>query len=176
MHEKITGAAAKVPFGVQFIENATDRQLPAPYTTGMIRLPDTTLITDRENASGHIAEGNGTGTMTDLNKYIRSLMQGRNVLKPATVTQMQNSEGPAKPPEGNRYSLGCTHIEGLGYGHNGATVGYLSMMAYDPATDVSVVVLLPYWDLTSKARSDLCLKAQGKAGLAARAELGYPAK
>lgn len=174
MHEKITGAAAKVPLGVRFIESATDRQLPAPYTTGMIRLPDTTLITDRENASGHIAEGNGT--MTDLNKYIRSLMQGRNVLTPETVTLMQNREGPAKPPDGNRYSLGCSHIEGLGYGHNGATVGYLSMMAYDPATDVSVVVLLPYWDLTSKVRFDLCLKALGKAGLAARAVLGYPAK
>ncbi|WP_300598451.1 serine hydrolase domain-containing protein [Niabella sp.] len=176
LHEKITGVSANVPLGVRFIENAMDQQLPAPYITGMIRLPDTTIITDRENASGHIAEGNGTGSMTDLNKYIRSLMQGRNVLKPQTVALMQNSEGPARPPEGNRYALGCSHIEGLGYGHNGATVGYLSMMAYDPATDVSVVVLLPYWNLTSKERFDFCLKALSKAGLAARSALGYPGK
>ncbi|SDD25058.1 serine hydrolase domain-containing protein [Niabella drilacis] len=174
MHEKITGVAAKIPLGVRFIESAADKQLPAPYLTGMIRLPDTTIITDQENASGHIAEGNGIGTMTDLNRYIRSLMQGRNVLKPETVTLMQNSEGPAKPTDGSRYSLGCSHIEGLGYGHNGATVGYLSMMAYDPAADVSVVVLLPYWDLTSKTRFEGCLRALSKAGRAARSVLGYP--
>ncbi|WP_169540161.1 serine hydrolase domain-containing protein [Niabella aurantiaca] len=176
MHEKITGTSAKVPLGVRFIENATDQQLPAPYITGMIRFPDHTEITDKENASGHVAEGNGTGTMADLNQYIRSLMQGRNVLKPETVALMQNSEGPAKPPGGNRYALGCSYVGGLGYGHNGATVGYLSMMVYDPAANVSVVVLLPYWDLGSPDRFAQCLNTLARAGLAARRALGYPGK
>jgi|GEM_PF-5995262 len=62
--------------------------------------PDVRFI---ENPSGHVAGGNGTCTMTDLNKYIRNRMQGRNVLTPETVTLIQNSEGPAKPKDGSRY-------------------------------------------------------------------------
>ncbi|MCD2423271.1 hypothetical protein LQ567_10910 [Niabella pedocola] len=46
------------------------------------------------------------------------------------------------------------------------------MMAYDPVADISVIFLLPYRDLSSKDRFELCLKALARAGLAARIALG----
>lgn len=180
MYDKITGPKAKVPLDIHFVQLATDQQLPEPYVTGMIRLPDSLSITDRENASGHVAEGNGIGTMHDLNKYIRTLMKGKNVLTQQSVALMQTAKGLAPPPAGGNhdYALGCFHMPGLGYGHNGATEGYLSLMLYDPETDVSVIVMLPYWDFTNMASTEnssfaQCLDALQKAGMAAKTALGY---
>jgi D-alanyl-D-alanine carboxypeptidase len=176
VHNKITGATAKVPLAVRFIEDANDQQLPLPYVTGMIRTATNTEITDKENASGNIAEGNGIGCMADLNLYVRSLMKGENVLGSVYVKTMQTTIGPATKPENNNYALGCFYLKNLGYGHNGATTGYLSLMVYDPATDISVIVLLPCWDLSGPGTFEKCLHALNNAGLAARTALGYPGK
>lgn len=173
MYDKITGPTSPLPLNVHFIENATDQQLPSPYTTGMIHYTSHTEVTDKENASGHVAEGNGVGNMSDLNQYIRSLMKGRNVLKAESIDLMKNSIGPATKPENNNYALGCFHLDNLGYGHNGATAGYLSLMVYDPDTDVSVIVLLPYWNLSGDETFTKCLYALNNAGLSARTALGY---
>jgi D-alanyl-D-alanine carboxypeptidase len=37
-------------------------------------------------------------------------------------------------------------MSGLGYGHTGANQGYLSLMAYDPAADVTTIVYFNIWD------------------------------
>lgn len=47
---------------------------------------------------------------------------------------------------GHTYGLGMCQVSGLGYGHNGAHEGYLSVMAYDPATGVSTVAYCNFWD------------------------------
>ncbi len=176
VQERITGSGAKVPLAVRFVQDAMEQQLPAPYVTGMIRYTDHIEIMDKENASGNVAEGNGIGCMADLNLFIRSLVKGQNVLQPAAVELMKNSVGPATKPENNNYALGCFHLDRLGYGHNGATTGYLSLMVYDPDTDISVIVLLPCWDLSGPETFTQCLKALNNAGLAARTALGYPGK
>lgn len=173
LKDKIHGAGSKVPLNLYFVENATDQQLPSPYITGMIQYPTNTVITDKINASPHVAEGNGVGTMAMLNRYIRTLMKGENVLNKASVTLMQTAEGPANTPQ-THYALGCSRHPVLGYGHNGATEGYLSTMMYDPVTNVSVIVVIPYWDLTDGSTSlNKCLQALVKAGLAGREALGY---
>jgi D-alanyl-D-alanine carboxypeptidase len=174
LKDKIYGASSKVPLNLHFVDQATDQQLPSPYITGLIQNPTNTVITDLINASAHVAEGNGVGTMAQLNRYIRTMMKGENVLTKNTVTMMQTNKGVANTPE-QQYGLGCTHNETLGYGHNGATEGYLSTMMYDPKTDVSLVVLIPYWDLSDdKTSLGKCLQALVNTGITGRQAIGYP--
>jgi D-alanyl-D-alanine carboxypeptidase len=177
MQDKVTGATARVPLGIRFPELATDQQLAAPYVTGKILEPGGIVTTtDQVNASAHVAEGNGCGNMADMNRFIRTTMKGSNLLTPASVQLMQHETGPATYNELN-YALGCNHLSNLGYGHNGATEGYLSMMYYDPITDVSVVVMLPFWDLRQgKTSLQLCINAMTNAAWDARSALGYPGR
>ena len=173
LKDKMYGASSKVPLNLHFVDQATDQQLPSPYVTGLIQEPTMTTITDKINASSHVAEGNGIGTMALLNRYIRTLMKGENVLTKNTVTLMQTNRGSANTPE-QQYGLGCSYNPILGYGHNGATEGYLSLMMYDPRNDVSVIVVIPYWDLTDGNNSlGKCLKALVNAGITGRQTIGY---
>lgn len=177
LHDKIYGPSAKVSLKLHFADQATDRQLAAPYITGLIRYPDKTVVTDLINASAHVAEGNGCGAMNELNQYIRTLMKGENILEQSSLNLMKTAKGPAPAPGNNDYALGCFHIKNLGYGHNGATQGYLSLMVYDPDTDISVIVLLPYWDLREGTESlKKCIMGIENAGWAAREALGYPGR
>jgi D-alanyl-D-alanine carboxypeptidase len=171
LKDKIYGAQSPVPLNLGFVWQATDMKLPEPYVKGMIISKDGIEIKDAVNASHHVAEGNGIGTMAGLNTYIRTLMKGKNVLTSETVTTMQNSKG---PQAGNPYALGCSYFTNIGYGHNGASSGYLNLVAYDPKTDVSIVMMTPMWDLTDGMNSLVrCLKTLSEAGWVAREKLGY---
>lgn len=174
LRDKVYGKSTKVPLDLHFAEDALDQQLPLPYVKGRIITGSGIEITDKVNMSQHVAEGNGIGTMQDLNKYIRSLMKAEHLLSKETIQLMQHTPG---PEPGNPYSLGCTLFTNLGYGHNGASNGYLNLVAYDPVTDVSIVVLLPLWDLSGGNDSFLkCLATLSEAGWAAREVLGYPGR
>ncbi|KMQ68121.1 hypothetical protein ACM39_09710 [Chryseobacterium sp. FH2] len=170
MYDQIVGSSAKVPLGIKFPELGTDQQLPVSYIRGFIKYVDHSEITDKKNASAHIAEGNGVGNMEMLTDYIRTLMKGENVLAYSTIQQMKNSKGAATT---NNYALGCSYFPGIGYGHNGATEGYLSLMTYDPDTDVSIIVLFPFWDLRSEVNFNKCIETLNITGLEAKKALGY---
>ena len=87
------------------------------------------------------------------------------------MSLMQKDVSVSKPS----YGLGCEYRENLGYGHNGARVGNLSLMAYNPDTAVSVVVELPLWDLTNDGVTFMpCYQAMYDAAYAALETLGYP--
>jgi D-alanyl-D-alanine carboxypeptidase len=172
LKDKIYGGESKIKLDFLFPEQASDKQLPSPYVKGMILNQDQIEIKDLENVSHHVAEGNGIGTMRDLNTYIRTLMRGENVLSRETVDLMQNSNIPGT---NNPYSLGCTYFSNIGYGHNGASNGYLNLVAYDKINDVSIVVMMPVWDLKDGMNSlSRCLKAMSEAGWAVRKKLGIP--
>lgn len=170
MYDKIVGPNSKKPLGIKFPELASDKQLPSPYVKGFIKYSDHDEVTDLKNASAHIAEGNGIGTMTMLTEYIRSVMKGDNVLYASSAELMRTNKGAATT---NGYGLGCSNFQGIGYGHNGATEGYLSMMAYDPKSDVSVIVLLPFWDLSSTSKFERCLNTLNTTAIEAKRTLGY---
>ena len=173
LNDYIIGPNAPVPLHVHFPDKGTDVSLPSPFVQGVVYNAGDIEHHIKDNVSAHVAEGNGYGTMNELNTYIRTLMKGKNVLKPATIELMQNDVS----AHNSTYGLGCTNNSNLGFGHNGAKVGYLSLMVYDPKTDVSVVVMLPVWDL--KQGMDSFLKtftALYDAGYAARVALGYPGK
>jgi D-alanyl-D-alanine carboxypeptidase len=40
------------------------------------------------------------------------------------------------------YGLGTTYVDGLGYGHNGAHAGYLTVMGYDIENDIAIVLFM----------------------------------
>ncbi|ANF50204.1 hypothetical protein A0O34_06610 [Chryseobacterium glaciei] len=170
MYDQIVGPGTKKPLGIKFPELASDKQLPSPYVKGFIKYANHNEITDQKNASAHIGEGNGVGTMVMLTDYIRSLMKGQNVLYASSAELMRTSKGAATT---SGYALGCSNFAGIGYGHNGATEGYLSLMTYDPTNDVSVIVLLPYWDLSSTANFTKCLNTLNVTGLEVKKVLGY---
>ncbi|RMZ61160.1 class A beta-lactamase-related serine hydrolase [Chryseobacterium nematophagum] len=174
MYDHIVGPSSKVPIGIRFPELASDKQLLTPYVKGLIKNDNTMEVTDLKNASPHIAEGNGVGTMLMLSSYIRSVMKGKNVLYPSSAELMRKSRGLATTVENRNYSLGCFYLPGVGYGHNGATEGYLSIMLYDPDTDFSVIVLLPFWDLSNNAQKfPQCINALNMTALEAKKTLGY---
>jgi D-alanyl-D-alanine carboxypeptidase len=111
--------------------------------------------------------------MAMLRTYIRSLITGGNVLSTASVNLMKNEVSPGSP----NYALGCTLFTNLGYGHTGATMGYFSCMFYDPQTGVSVVGMIPFWDLTNNGVNfEKPFYSMLDALWAARTVLGYAGK
>lgn len=146
MNDYLVGGSSPVPLGIRFPYLATDQQLPVPF------IPSTAYHENGEtisyvncNMSTDVSEGNGYGTMSMLNRYVRTLMTGSNILTPASVQMMQTDISPGS----TTYALGCAYQKNLGYGHTGSTHGYMSLMFYDPLTGVSVVGMLPVWDFTN---------------------------
>lgn len=174
MQDYIVGGSSPVPIDeIHFPVLATDNTMPDPHVTGAYLLPNGIQQFDNYNISAQVGEGNGYGTMNALNTYIRSLMKGENVLQPSTVQLMQTDN----TPYDSAYSLGCNYRINLGYGHNGARIGYLSLMAYDPVNDISIVAMVNMWDLRNGTTSFLLpFNAIYDAAYAARDALGYPGK
>lgn len=172
--DSITGPQTPVPIpGLHFPVLASDVAMPDPRLIGTELNPGRIEKFDRYNMSAQVGEGNAYGTMDDANTFIRSLMKGNNVLTRGTIQLMQKDFSPGDPT----YALGCTFRQNLGYGHNGARIGYLNLMAYDPDTDVSVVSQIPLWDLRNGLTSFLkCFNSIYDAAYAARTALGYPGK
>lgn len=170
MRDYIVGSTTPVPLAtLHFPDRADDRVLPSPRVEGLELLPGNVQQRYADyNMSAQVGEGNGYGTMADLHTYIRTLMKGQNVLTPGTVKRMQLDD------------LGSTFRPNLGYGKNGARIGNIAVIAYDPLTDVSLVAYLPLWDLTQgkegKESFDKCIGALYDAAYSARAALGYPGK
>ncbi len=176
LRDHIHGPGAPVTLRLGFPFLPGDRELPAPYVCGIIINRDGQMEEYcAENMSGHVAEGNGYGTMSDLNTHIRTLFKGQSVLGAQSIDLMINDVSPGTT--GYKYSLGTLHAPNLGYGHTGAIKGTMSFMAYDPQTDVSVIVLLPMWDESRGMDSFYQIyNTLFCAGWDARAALGYPGR
>lgn len=174
MTDYITGPGTLVPLSkIHFPVLATDVSMPYPHLTSTVLEPGGIEKYDTYNMTAQIGEGNGYGTMKDLHEYIRTLMKGQNVLTPATIQLMQKNVSAANPA----YGLGCDYVENLGYGHNGARLGFLNLMKYDPNHDVSVLVMIPLYDFRSGMTSfQTCYNALKEAAYGAREVLGYPGK
>lgn len=174
LYNYVVGGSAPVPLGTKFPCLATDNILPSPNVPGKVYFMDGSMTnTSVYNKSANVGEGNGYGTMTMLRTYIRSLIKGENILNSESLNLMKNEISPGSP----NYALGCTLFTNLGYGHTGATMGYFSCMFYDPLTGVSVVGMIPFWDLSNNGVNfykpfytmlDACWSA--------RSTLGYPGK
>ncbi|MEO8447887.1 MAG: serine hydrolase domain-containing protein [bacterium] len=171
IYSNITGAGTKVPLDIRFPYLATDTKLTVPYATGYLITPDSTAVYTNVNMSAHVGEGNGYATFSELNRYVRTMMKGENVLSAESISLMQNTVSDSN----KTYGLGCINIKSLGYGHNGCIKGYLSYMLYDPADDISVIIMMPENDYTDPGELGLIygLKALVNTGFASKRALGY---
>jgi D-alanyl-D-alanine carboxypeptidase len=172
LNDYLVDGSAPVPLGIRFPYLATDQQLPSPFVSSTAYMDTGTTITYTNcNMSPNVSEGNGYGTMSMLNQYLRSLMTGSNVLTPASVHLMKTDISPGS----TTYALGCAYQMNLGYGHAGSSHGYLSVMFYDPLTGVSVIGMLPVWDFSNGMTSYQYANIEMiRACYLARMVLGYP--
>lgn len=176
LRDYIVGPGTPVPLNLRFPVRADDTVMPSPYATGTERLPGKTILFGDYNMSAQVAEGNGYGSPASLNTFVRTLMQGRNVLAPETVKLLQTDVSATN----KTYALGCFFTPNLGFGHNGERCGTLSLAMYDPTTDVSVVAFVNLVDKTQGPNGDdsffKCFNALYGAAYGGRAALGYPGR
>lgn len=147
---------------------STETSIPAPFAVGysLDYIGSGKLVaTVSDNMSVNTAEGNLISTPEQLALWNRALLTGRAGLDDTTVGLMKCT---VPAGETSCYGLGFQLFPGLGYGHTGAHNGYMSVMLYDPANDVSLVLffsLLDYhamgvegrllFDIATQARSIL---------------------
>lgn len=116
----------------------SDRDLPSPFADGYSFEGGEVYETTRENMSGNTAEGNIITTPGDLANWARLLFSGQAGLNQETLAMMTDVQETGQ--HGGNYGLGCNYAEGLGYGHNGAHEGYLTLMQYNPENGVAIVI------------------------------------
>lgn len=100
--------------------------------------------------SPNVAEGTLITTPNDLGLFLRKLLSGQGVLNAHTVNTVMMNYLPTNGTTAGGYGCGLTYTNNLGYGHNGAHEGYLSQMAYDPATGFTVVTFTNGWNFKSE--------------------------
>jgi D-alanyl-D-alanine carboxypeptidase len=124
---------------------ATDQTLPPPFSPGYVFNNGVLMDLTAANMSAPIATGNLISTPADLARWVTRLIEGKAGPDAASVGEMMTTT-PQSHAAGSDYGLGLFPLPGLGYGHNGAFVGYLSLMMYDPTVDVALIVYFDVWD------------------------------
>ncbi len=153
--------------GTSFPSQGDEMTLPSPYATGYIFYGGKVYETTEDNMSQAVAEGNIITTPRDLATWITLLRSGNAGLAPGTVAMMSDVTQTGEFHVW--YGLGITYTEGLGYGHNGAHAGYMTVVRYDPDDEVTVMVfssLLNAEDVWGQGafKVELAQKARGIAG------------
>ncbi len=115
-----------------------DLQLPAPYAKGYTYIGGELFETTQDNMSPHVAEGNVITTADDLCKWGKLLYSGQAGVNNDLVAQMIDVKPTGE--EHKVYGLGTEYAEGLGFGHNGAHAGYMTVMRYDEKTNIAIVI------------------------------------
>jgi D-alanyl-D-alanine carboxypeptidase len=146
---------------------AADRSIPAPFNPGYLYKQGLFTDVTQDNMSMNIAEGNVISTSADLARWVRRLLTAQAGLNAASVNAMMTTT----PQSGGSYGLGIIFAGGLGYGHNGAHQGYLSLMVHDPAANVTTILYFNVWDSVNMATDQAALLV--KAARDARAAVGY---
>jgi D-alanyl-D-alanine carboxypeptidase len=144
-----------------------DQAIPSPFTPGYRYESGVMTDVTQSNMSVNIAEGNIISSPADLARWVRRLIRGEAGPDSASVDAMKTGT----PQSGGNYGLGIVHWSGLGYGHNGAHAGYLSLMVYDPAADVTTILYFNIWDVANLTTDQIQLVT--KAAMDARAAVGY---
>lgn len=131
--------------GTGLVEKGADQDLPEPFVRGYVWMKGTPTEVTRSNLSPHVAEGNIYSTPFDLATWCKKLLKGEAGLTKETVGMMM--KGMVRDMPNSEYGLGLVSFPATGYyGHGGAHEGYLTMMYYNPSTDVAYVIFTNVWD------------------------------
>jgi D-alanyl-D-alanine carboxypeptidase len=129
------------PLGLTDTFVAMDWKIPSPYVHGYVYSDEGGFkdVTDI-NQSSAFGAGDMVSTAGDLASWIEALYEGQ-VLNSSSTTEIMDvlATGDSSHPY---YGLGCMYTPGLGYGHNGGTLGYCSVMRYDTNDGVAIVTYI----------------------------------
>ncbi|MFA5769371.1 MAG: serine hydrolase domain-containing protein [Bacteroidales bacterium] len=162
--ERVTGLSYK-----EFLENrvlqpmgmynssmpdmGTDQVMPDPAVNGYILIDNQSDEITAFNMSPFVAEGNIVTTPDDLSRFLRKLLSGKGVLNYYTVNSLMMNCLSVGTLSAAGYGCGLEYTHNLGYGHSGATEGYLTFTAYDPAMDFTVLVYTNCWNMNDGMNS-----------------------
>ena len=129
------------PLGLNQTSYPTTPALPAPFSRGYFYQPNLGL---RDVTASNPAFAGGAGamisTLADLKVWGKALATGA-LLKPATqALRLQTNPLVQTPKITLSYGLGITDINGF-LGHDGAIVGYGSVVLYLPSRKATIVIL-----------------------------------
>lgn len=131
----------------------SDQEIPEPNAPGYVLYNDEVYNVTSSNISANVAEGNLITSPDDLSRFLSKLLSGQGVLNYNTVNSLMMNYLPTGGIGAGGYGCGLTYTNNLGYGHNGAHEGYLSIMAYDPEIDFTVVAFTNTWNLNEDMSS-----------------------
>lgn len=115
-----------------------DVEMRTPYINSYLYIKGEDKIeTSEDNMSVHVTEGNIVSSPKDITTWMRLLLTGNAGVNAANVALMKDMQ-PADAGHGV-YGLGLVFDEGLGYGHNGAHLSYISSLRYNPENDITVL-------------------------------------
>lgn len=126
----------------------SDRKLPKPFVDGYVWKDGMKEKVTISNISPQVAEGNIISTPIDLTNWCRKLLKGEAGLTKESIKAMKlgMSKGDGKLNE--LYGLGlASSLKNGYYGHSGAHEGYLTLMFYNPKTDISYVIFTNMWNV-----------------------------
>lgn len=110
------------------------------------------IETTKDNMSVHVSEGNIVSTPRDITRWMRLLLTGNAGVNAANVELMKEMK--VADSAHGVYGLGLVFDEGLGYGHNGAHISYISSLRYNPNNDITVLVSSTFIHINEDADSD----------------------
>ncbi len=121
---------------------ASDTRIADPFAVGHTLAGGLIYTVEEDNMSANVAEGNIISTPADLTRWIKLLISGTAGIEKQYIDMMMDCTPEAGAS--SCYGFGLEWREGLGYGHTGGHNGYLSIMAYDPANDVSSTLFFSF--------------------------------
>jgi D-alanyl-D-alanine carboxypeptidase len=129
------------PLGLNHTSYPTTAAIPAPFSRGYFYEPN---LGHRDVTASNPAFAGGAGamisTLGDLKVWAKALATGA-LLKPATQALRLKSHILVQTPKITlTYGLGITDVNGF-LGHDGAIVGYGSVMLYLPSRKATIVIL-----------------------------------
>ncbi|MDD2625085.1 MAG: serine hydrolase [Candidatus Riflebacteria bacterium] len=133
----------------------TDEMMPAPKVLGYNYFGGNSFDVPSGNMSWQVACGNLTTTAAELAQWGHLLYSGNAGIQKSHLNQMMNGK---TVTASTSYGLGCHIIDGLGYGHTGATEGYLSFMFHDPNLKATFVLYANVLNWDDPASQQICLK------------------
>lgn len=118
----------------------TDTRMNDPFVNSYLYVPGQPVeSTPEDNMSANLTEGDMISTPADITRWIDLLMTGKAGLTLQSVAQMQEME--VADVSHGVYGLGITFNEGLGFGHDGAHLSFVSTLRYNPATRTTVLMV-----------------------------------
>lgn len=115
-----------------------DVTIRTPYINSHLYIDGNPGIeTSEDNMSPHVSEGNIVSTAGDITKWIKLLLTGQAGVNSENVelmTEMQIADDAH-----GLYGLGLVFNDGIGYGHDGAHLSYVSTLRHNQETGITVL-------------------------------------